>query len=42
MMGRQVGQKGQQWERVHGQVRDAGGDSDQEGQGRAVGLEEKG
>ena len=42
MMGRQMGQKGQQWERVRGQARDAGGDSNQEGQGREVRLEGEG
>lgn len=39
MMGRQMDQK---WERVSGQARDVGGDSNREGLGRTVGLEGKG
>ena len=39
MMGRQMGQKG---ERVTGQARGVGGDSNQEGLGKAVGQEGKG
>lgn len=41
-MGRQKGQRGQQCERVSDEARGADGDSNQEGEGRAVGLEGKG